>query len=40
MPFKNRCLPLRMLSKSFTKHFKGFGSGFTEPHAKPDADVA
>jgi hypothetical protein len=25
-------------SKSLTKHFKGFGSGFTELHTKLDAD--
>jgi hypothetical protein len=28
-----------MFSKSLTKHFKGFGSGFTELHAKPVADT-
>jgi hypothetical protein len=28
-----------MFSKSLTKHFKGFGSGFTKFHAKPDADM-
>jgi hypothetical protein len=28
-----------MFSKSLTKHFKGFGSGFTELHAKLDADA-
>jgi hypothetical protein len=28
-----------MFSKSLTKHFKGFGSGFTELHAKLDADT-
>jgi hypothetical protein len=28
-----------MFSKSVTKHFKGFGSGFTELHAKFDADT-
>jgi hypothetical protein len=28
-----------MFSKSITKHFKGFGSGFTEFHAKLDADT-
>jgi hypothetical protein len=28
-----------MLSKSFTKHFKGFGGGFTELHTKLDEDV-
>jgi hypothetical protein len=39
MPFKNRCLALKMFSKSFTKHFKGFGSRFTELHAKLDADM-
>jgi hypothetical protein len=25
-----------MFSKNLTKHFKGFGSGFTELHAKLD----
>jgi hypothetical protein len=28
-----------MFSISLTKHFKGFGSGFTKPHAKLDADT-
>jgi hypothetical protein len=28
-----------MLSKSLKKHFKGFDSGFTELHAKLDADM-
>jgi hypothetical protein len=28
-----------MFSRSLTKHFKGFGSGFTELHAKLDADT-
>jgi hypothetical protein len=28
-----------MFPKSPTKHFKGFGSGFTELHAKRDADT-
>lgn len=28
-----------MLSKSLTKHFKGFGSGFAELHAKLYADA-
>jgi hypothetical protein len=28
-----------MFSKSLTKHFSGFGSGFTELHAKLDADT-
>jgi hypothetical protein len=28
-----------MFFKSLTKHFKGFGSGFTELHAKLDADA-
>jgi hypothetical protein len=28
-----------MFSESLTKHFKGFGSGFTELHAKLDADT-
>jgi hypothetical protein len=28
-----------MISKSPTKHFKSFGSGFTEFHAKLDADT-
>jgi hypothetical protein len=28
-----------MFSKSVTKHFKGFGSGFTELHGKLDADI-
>jgi hypothetical protein len=28
-----------MFSKSFTKHFKGLGSGFTELHAKLDANT-
>jgi hypothetical protein len=28
-----------MFSKSLTKHIMGFGSGFTKPHAKPDADT-
>jgi hypothetical protein len=27
MPFRNRCSAERMLSKSLTMHFKGFGSG-------------
>jgi hypothetical protein len=30
---------LSMLSKSLTKHFKGFGSGFTKLHAKRDAGM-
>jgi hypothetical protein len=28
-----------MFSKSLTKHFRGFGSGFTELHAKLHADT-
>jgi hypothetical protein len=28
-----------MFSKSLTKHFKSLGSGFTELHAKLDADM-
>jgi hypothetical protein len=28
-----------MVSKSLTKHFKGYDSGFTELHAKLDADT-
>jgi hypothetical protein len=28
-----------MFSKSLTKHFNSFGSGFTELHAKLDADT-
>jgi hypothetical protein len=28
-----------MFSKSLMKHFKGFGSGFTEIHAKLDANT-
>jgi hypothetical protein len=28
-----------MFSKSLTKHFKSFGSGFTELRAKLDADT-
>jgi hypothetical protein len=28
-----------MLSKSLTKHFKGFGSELTELHAKLDAGI-
>jgi hypothetical protein len=28
-----------MFSKGLTKHFKGVGSGFTELHAKLDADT-
>jgi hypothetical protein len=28
-----------MFSKSVTKHLKGFGKGFTELHAKLDADT-
>jgi hypothetical protein len=28
-----------MFSKNLTKHFKGFGSGFTELHAKLDSDT-
>jgi hypothetical protein len=28
-----------MFTKSLTKHFKGLRSGFTELHAKPDADT-
>jgi hypothetical protein len=28
-----------MFSKSLTKHFRGFGSGFTELRAKLDADT-
>jgi hypothetical protein len=28
-----------LFSKSLTKHFKGSGSGFTELHAKLDADT-
>jgi hypothetical protein len=39
MPFKNRCPAERMFSTSFTKHFMCFGSGFTELHAKLDADM-
>jgi hypothetical protein len=30
---------LRMFYKSLTKHFNGFGSGFTGLHAKLDADT-
>jgi hypothetical protein len=30
---------LKMFSKSLTKHFKGFGSGFTELRAKLDSDM-
>jgi hypothetical protein len=29
-----------MFSKRLTKHFKGFGSGFTEIHGKLDADTS
>jgi hypothetical protein len=28
-----------MVSKSLAKHFRGIGSGFTELHAKLDADT-
>jgi hypothetical protein len=28
-----------MFPKSLTKHFKGFGSGFTELHAKLNSDA-
>jgi hypothetical protein len=28
-----------MFSESIMKHFMGFGSGFTELHAKHDADM-
>jgi cellulose synthase/poly-beta-1,6-N-acetylglucosamine synthase-like glycosyltransferase len=28
-----------MFSKSLTQHFKGFRSGFTDLHAKLDADT-
>jgi hypothetical protein len=28
-----------MFSKSLTKHFKGFGSGFTDLHAKSGAET-
>jgi hypothetical protein len=28
-----------MFSKNLTKHFTGFGSGFTELHAKLDSDT-
>jgi hypothetical protein len=28
-----------MISESLMKHFRGFGSGFTELHAKLDADM-
>jgi hypothetical protein len=31
-------MPYKMFSKSLTKHFKGFGSGFTDFHTKLDAD--
>jgi hypothetical protein len=30
---------LKNILQNFTKHFKGFGSGFTELHAKLDADT-
>jgi hypothetical protein len=39
MPIKNHCSASRTFSKNLTKHFKGFGSGFTELHAKLDADM-
>jgi hypothetical protein len=39
MPFKHCHPALNMFSKSLAKHFKGFGSGFTELHTKPDADM-
>jgi hypothetical protein len=39
MPLENRCPAKRMFSKSLTKHFNGFGSGFTELHAERDADM-
>jgi hypothetical protein len=39
MSFKHRCPALRMLSKSLTKHYKGFSSGFTELPVKLDADT-
>jgi hypothetical protein len=39
MPFKNRCPAQRMFSKSLTKYFKGFGSGFNELRAKLNADT-
>jgi hypothetical protein len=29
-----------MVSESHTKHFKGFGSGFIELHAKLDSDTS
>jgi hypothetical protein len=39
MPIKNCCPASRMFIKILTKHFKGFGTGFTELHAKFDADT-
>jgi hypothetical protein len=36
---QNRCPASRLFSKSLTKHFKGFDSGFIELHAKLDADT-
>jgi hypothetical protein len=39
MSFKNRSPAYRMFSKSHKKHFKGFGSGFTELHAKLHAGM-
>jgi hypothetical protein len=30
---------LNFVSKSLTKHLKGFRSGFTKIHAKPDVDM-
>jgi hypothetical protein len=39
MTFKNCCPAWRIFSKSLMKHLKGFDSGFTEFHAKLDADM-
>jgi hypothetical protein len=39
MPFKTRSPASRIFSERLSKHFKGFGCGFTELHAKLDADT-
>jgi hypothetical protein len=39
MPFKNRCPASRMFYKRLTKHFKGFGYGFTKLQAKVGAEA-
>jgi hypothetical protein len=39
LPFKNCCPGSRIIFRSLTKHFKGFGALFTKLHAKLDADT-